>query len=168
MDVNTRAPWGLRAVAAHARRRVLLVGIAVAATAALLSAPRRHSSRSPTRSGISTAGRPTRCSTPRSRRSTRPTSRSSQRAWFYPVPGEPDRLVFNPLIVDNVMYVSGVRGVRRRARRHDGQRTVDVDAARDRARAGLLGEQRSIGSAPHPHRQQRHPRGRTRAPDSRS
>ena len=34
-----------------------------------------------------------------------------QRAWFYPVPGEPDRLVFNPLIVDNVMYVSGVGGV---------------------------------------------------------
>src|SRR5918999_6396554 len=34
-----------------------------------------------------------------------------QRAWFYPVPGEPDRLVFNPLIVDNVMYVTGVRGV---------------------------------------------------------
>ena len=34
-----------------------------------------------------------------------------QRAWFYAVPGEPDRLVFNPLIVDNVMYVSGVRGV---------------------------------------------------------
>ena len=34
-----------------------------------------------------------------------------QRAWFYPVPGEPDQLVFNPLIVDNVMYVTGVRGV---------------------------------------------------------
>ena len=34
-----------------------------------------------------------------------------QRAWFYPVPGEADRLVFNPLIVDNVMYVTGVRGV---------------------------------------------------------
>jgi quinoprotein glucose dehydrogenase len=32
-------------------------------------------------------------------------------AWFYPVPGEPDRLVFNPLIVDNVMFVTGVRGV---------------------------------------------------------
>jgi quinoprotein glucose dehydrogenase len=34
-----------------------------------------------------------------------------ERIWFYPVPGEPDRLLFNPLIVDNVMYVSGVRGV---------------------------------------------------------
>ena len=32
-------------------------------------------------------------------------------AWFYPVAGEPDRLVFNPLIVDNVMFVTGVRGV---------------------------------------------------------
>src|SRR5688500_1862355 len=34
-----------------------------------------------------------------------------ERAWFYPVPGEPDRLQFNPLIVDNIMYVTGVRGV---------------------------------------------------------
>jgi quinoprotein glucose dehydrogenase len=34
-----------------------------------------------------------------------------ERAWFYAVPGEPDRLQFNPLIVDNVMYVTGVRGV---------------------------------------------------------
>jgi quinoprotein glucose dehydrogenase len=34
-----------------------------------------------------------------------------QRAWFYPVPGEPGRLRFNPLIVDNIMYVSGVNGV---------------------------------------------------------
>jgi quinoprotein glucose dehydrogenase len=34
-----------------------------------------------------------------------------QPAWFYPVPGEPERLTFNPLVVDNMMYVSGVRGV---------------------------------------------------------
>ncbi len=34
-----------------------------------------------------------------------------ERVWFYPVPGEPDRLAFNPLIVDNVMFVAGVRGV---------------------------------------------------------
>jgi quinoprotein glucose dehydrogenase len=34
-----------------------------------------------------------------------------ERVWFYPVPGEPDRLQFNPLIVDNIMYVTGVRGV---------------------------------------------------------
>jgi quinoprotein glucose dehydrogenase len=32
-------------------------------------------------------------------------------AWFYPVPGEPERLVFNPLIVDDTMYVAGVKGV---------------------------------------------------------
>jgi quinoprotein glucose dehydrogenase len=37
--------------------------------------------------------------------------RQLQRAWFYPVPGEPDRLLFNPLVVGDVMYVSGVRGV---------------------------------------------------------
>ena len=34
-----------------------------------------------------------------------------QPAWFYAVHGETERLVFNPLVVDNVMYVSGVRGV---------------------------------------------------------
>ena len=34
-----------------------------------------------------------------------------RRAWFYAVPGEPDQIVFNPLIVDNVMYVAGVRNV---------------------------------------------------------
>jgi quinoprotein glucose dehydrogenase len=34
-----------------------------------------------------------------------------QRAWFYPVAGEPERLLFNPIVVDNVMYVAGVRGV---------------------------------------------------------
>src|SRR6186713_1056852 len=37
--------------------------------------------------------------------------RQLARDWFYPVPGEPDRLVFNPLIVGNVMYVAGVGGV---------------------------------------------------------
>jgi quinoprotein glucose dehydrogenase len=31
-------------------------------------------------------------------------------AWFFPVPGEPLHLPFNPLIVDRVMYVSGPRG----------------------------------------------------------
>src|SRR5437868_2748262 len=34
-----------------------------------------------------------------------------QRAWFFPVPGEELRLVFNPLIVDHVMYVAGTNGV---------------------------------------------------------
>ena len=30
-----------------------------------------------------------------------------QPAWFYPVPGDPDRLPFNPLVVDDVIYVQG-------------------------------------------------------------
>jgi quinoprotein glucose dehydrogenase len=34
-----------------------------------------------------------------------------QPAWFYPVPGAAARIVFNPLIVDDVMYVAGVKGV---------------------------------------------------------
>jgi quinoprotein glucose dehydrogenase len=34
-----------------------------------------------------------------------------ERAWFFPVPGEPERLVFNPLIVDDVIYVAGEKGV---------------------------------------------------------
>jgi len=32
-----------------------------------------------------------------------------QPAWFYPVPGDPDRLPFNPLVVDDVMYVQGAK-----------------------------------------------------------
>ena len=32
-------------------------------------------------------------------------------AWFYPVPGEALRLVFNPIVVDDTMYVAGANGV---------------------------------------------------------
>jgi quinoprotein glucose dehydrogenase len=32
-----------------------------------------------------------------------------QRVWFYAVPGDPVRLPFNPLIVDDVMYVAGTK-----------------------------------------------------------
>jgi quinoprotein glucose dehydrogenase len=31
-------------------------------------------------------------------------------AWFFPVPGDPQHLPFNPLIIDNVMYVAGTGG----------------------------------------------------------
>ena len=34
-----------------------------------------------------------------------------ERAWFYPVSGEPVRLPFNPLIVDDVMYVAGAKNL---------------------------------------------------------
>ena len=34
-----------------------------------------------------------------------------ERAWFYPVAGEPERLPFNPLVVDDVMFVAGEKGV---------------------------------------------------------
>jgi quinoprotein glucose dehydrogenase len=34
-----------------------------------------------------------------------------QPAWFYPVPGEPERLLFNPLVVGSVMYAAGTGGV---------------------------------------------------------
>jgi quinoprotein glucose dehydrogenase len=34
-----------------------------------------------------------------------------ERVWFYPVGGEPVRLPFNPLIVDDVMYVAGAKNV---------------------------------------------------------
>jgi quinoprotein glucose dehydrogenase len=45
------------------------------------------------------------------------------RAWFYPVPGDPVRLAFNPLIVGDVMYVRGAGG-----------RVVALDAATGRER----------------------------------
>jgi quinoprotein glucose dehydrogenase len=44
-----------------------------------------------------------------------------QQAWFYHVEGDPVRLVFNPLIVDDVMYVRGARN-----------RLVALDAATGR------------------------------------
>jgi quinoprotein glucose dehydrogenase len=34
-----------------------------------------------------------------------------QPIWFYRVTGEPDRFPFNPLVVDNVMYVAGAKGL---------------------------------------------------------
>ncbi|MCM3880136.1 MAG: PQQ-binding-like beta-propeller repeat protein [Vicinamibacterales bacterium] len=36
-----------------------------------------------------------------------------EEAWFFPVPGDPpyERMPFNPLVVDDVMYVAGVKGV---------------------------------------------------------
>jgi len=34
-----------------------------------------------------------------------------ERAWFYPVPGDPVRLPFNPIAVDGVLYVAGVKGL---------------------------------------------------------
>jgi quinoprotein glucose dehydrogenase len=37
----------------------------------------------------------------------RTTVRNLAPSWFYPVPGEASRLPFNPLVVDDVMYVSG-------------------------------------------------------------
>jgi quinoprotein glucose dehydrogenase len=41
----------------------------------------------------------------------RSTVRELERAWFYPVSGDPERLAFNPLIVDDVMYVAGAKNV---------------------------------------------------------
>jgi len=46
-----------------------------------------------------------------------------ERAWFHPVAGEPERLVFNPLIVGDVMYVLG-----------EGPSIVALDAATGQAR----------------------------------
>ena len=34
-----------------------------------------------------------------------------ERAWFYPVPGDPVRLPFNPIAVDGVLYIAGVKGL---------------------------------------------------------
>src|SRR5918995_2437788 len=33
------------------------------------------------------------------------------RVWFYPVTGDAARLPFNPIVVDRVMFVAGVKGV---------------------------------------------------------
>ena len=36
--------------------------------------------------------------------------RQLEEVWFYPVPGEPERMPFNPLVVDDVMYVASTKG----------------------------------------------------------
>jgi quinoprotein glucose dehydrogenase len=36
---------------------------------------------------------------------------SLQEAWFFPVLGDPVRLPFNPLVIDDAMYVAGTKGV---------------------------------------------------------
>jgi quinoprotein glucose dehydrogenase len=52
---------------------------------------------------------------------TRGNVKDLERVWFYPVPGDPDRLPFNPLVVDEVMYVAGTK-----------QAVVALDAATGR------------------------------------
>ena len=144
-----------------ARRRVLLIGIALAAMTAILAQRASHAQQPPPYSKWDQYGGSSDSMQYSSLAQINKTNvKQLQRAWFYPVAGEPESLVFNPLIVDNVMYVTGVRGVACRARRHDRQRAVDVDAAGDRARAGLLGKQGPLGPPPHPDREQRHPRSR--------
>jgi quinoprotein glucose dehydrogenase len=40
---------------------------------------------------------------------TRSNVKQLQSRWFYPVPGDSVRLPFNPLVVDEVMYVAGAK-----------------------------------------------------------
>ena len=161
MDVNTRAPWGLPRRSGAARRRVLLFGIAVAVTAAFAQRASQAQQPQPYTKWDQYGGSADSMQYSALAQINKTNVTQLQRAWFYPVPGEPDRLVFNPLIVDNVMYVSGRRRRHRRARRDNRQAIVDVDACA-RTERGLAyweskdrSDRRLIVD-----RQQRHPRSR--------
>ena len=91
---------------------MLLIGIALAATTAILAQRASHAQQPPPYTKWDQYGG---SSDSMQYSSLAQINKSNvkqlARAWFYPVPGEADRLVFNPLIVDNVMYVTGVGGV---------------------------------------------------------
>ena len=159
MHLYTRAVRGPPRRSREARRRVLLIGIAVAATAALLSAPARataaalHEVGSIRRVGGLDAVLRARADQQVQRQTTRA------------------RLVLSgagrtrPARVQSAhrrqRHVRVGRARRpRRARRDDRQGAVDVDAAGHRPRAGVLGKQGSLGPPPDPHGEQRHPRSR--------
>jgi glucose dehydrogenase len=112
MHSITRAVRGRPRRSRAARRWVLLIGIALAATTAILAQRASHAQQPPPYSKWDQYGG---SSDSMQYSSLGQINKSNikqlARAWFYPVPGEADRLVFNPLIVDNVMYVTGVGGV---------------------------------------------------------
>ena len=91
--------------------RVLLVGMAVAATVTLVQRTPQAQQPQPYTKWDQFGGASDSMQYSALAQINKSNVKQLQRAWFYPVPGEPDRLQFNPLIVDNIMYVSGVRGV---------------------------------------------------------
>ena len=115
MHLSTRAVRGLprrsRAAPAAARRRVLLVGIALAVTATLAQRTSLAQQPAPYTTWDQYGGSSDSMQYSALAQVNKSNAKQLERAWFYPVPGEADRLVFNPLIVDNVMYVTGVGGV---------------------------------------------------------
>ena len=69
-------------------------------------------------------------------------------AWVYPT-GDKRSYVFNPIVVDNVMYVHGAEQLARRARRGHGQGDLDPrePSGPGHARHCVLGKQGPQGSA---------------------
>ena len=80
-----------------------------------------------------------------------------ERAWFYPVAGDAVRLPFNPVVVDGVMYVAGVKGVVVALDAATGKPMWTLDRAGPRARSHVLGERRSIRSTAAPQHRRRPP-----------
>ena len=71
-------------------------------------------------------------------------------AWFYPVPDRTGNFGFNPLVVDDVMYVLGQKNASSRSMRRRASRIwshVPEGGSRGQPRDQLLGEQGSIGPA---------------------
>ena len=82
-------------------------------------------------------------------------------AWFYPRRrATPTGSVFNPLIVDDVMYVAGAKGVVVALDAATGKELWTSTERGDRARDHLLGERGPHRSPADSHREQRHSRDR--------
>src|SRR5215207_3877866 len=94
-----------------AKTRVLFVGMAVAVTVSVVQQASQAQQRQPYTTWDQYGGSSDSMQYSALAQINKRNVTELKRAWFYPVPGEPDRLVFNPLVVDNVMYVTGVRGV---------------------------------------------------------
>ncbi len=110
MSLYTRAVRGLRRSRVW-RRRVLVAGIAVAAAANVVERASQAQQPQPYTKWDQYGGSADSMQYSALAQINKNNVKELQRAWFYPIAGEADRLVFNPLIVDDVMYVTGVRGV---------------------------------------------------------
>ena len=97
MDLSTRAVRGLPRRSRGARRRVLLVGLAVAATVTLVQHASQAQQPQPYSKWDQYGGASDSMQYSALAQINKSNVKQLERAWFYAVPGEPDRLQFNQI-----------------------------------------------------------------------
>ena len=103
MSLSTRAVRGLRRRSRVWRRRVLVAGIAVAAAANVVERASQAQQPQPYTKWDQYGGSADSMQYSALAQINKNNVKELQRAWFYAVAGEADQLVFNPLIVEDVM-----------------------------------------------------------------